>query len=93
MVQQLVTFLNGEESRFNVYELAALLKPDVIDAALLGAERLNKKLLCSFPDEDHREDIIKRIITNKDIQIEGRVSRMEMMKICANGKMTEMTEK
>ena len=70
VVNQLLTFLDGVESRSNVYVLAASSRPDLIDAALLRPGRLDKKLLCALPNVDERRDIIKRIITNKDIQIE-----------------------
>ena len=70
VVNQLLTFLDGVESRSNVYVLAASSRPDLIDAALLRPGRLDKKLLCALPHVDDRRDIMKRIIMNKDIQIE-----------------------
>ena len=70
VVNQLLTFLDGVESRSNVYVLAASSRPDLIDAALLRPGRLDKKLLCALPDVEDRKDIIRRIIENKDIQIE-----------------------
>jgi len=70
VVNQLLTFLDGVESRSNVYVLAASSRPDLIDVALLRPGRLDKKLFCSLPSYDDRKDIIKRIVINKKIQIQ-----------------------
>lgn len=43
VVNQLLICLDGVESRSNVFILAASLRPDLIDAALLRPGRLDKK--------------------------------------------------
>ncbi|RQM29356.1 hypothetical protein B5M09_011847 [Aphanomyces astaci] len=48
VVNQLLTFLDGVESRQGVYVLAATSRPDMIDPALLRPGRLDKSLYCGM---------------------------------------------
>lgn len=41
--------------------MAASSRPDLIDPALLRPGRLDKQLLCDFPDADEREDILRTV--------------------------------
>jgi len=61
VVNQLLTFLDGVESRSGVYIMAATSRPDLVDPALLRPGRLDKQLLCGFPTEDERLDILQTI--------------------------------
>ena len=46
VVNQLLTFLDGVESRGTVFVLAATSRPDLVDPALLRPGRLDKHVLC-----------------------------------------------
>jgi peroxin-1 len=61
VVNQLLCHLDGVEGRAGVYVLAATARPDMIDAALMRPGRLDKLLLCDFPNEDERTDILHAI--------------------------------
>ena len=58
---QLLCHLDGVEGRTGVYVLAATSRPDMIDAALMRPGRLDKLLLCDFPDADERLDILQAV--------------------------------
>eukprot|EP01084_Bolivina_argentea_P104513 187124_1 len=74
IVNQLLTFLDGVEKHSNVFVLAASSRPDLIDSALLRPGRLDKKLFCSIPNQNDRKDIIKKIIINKKIKFNQKIS-------------------
>ncbi|XP_043284431.1 peroxisome biogenesis factor 1 isoform X2 [Venturia canescens] len=59
VVNQLLTQLDGVEGREGVAIVAASSRPDLLDPALLRPGRLDKSLLCSLPDEEEREQILK----------------------------------
>lgn len=61
VVNQLLTQMDGAEGLSGVYVLAATSRPDLIDPALLRPGRLDKSILCDFPDQLERLDIIKAI--------------------------------
>ena len=61
VVNQLLTQMDGAEGLSGVYVLAATSRPDLIDPALLRPGRLDKSLLCDFPNLDDRVDIIKAL--------------------------------
>ncbi|GAQ77615.1 Peroxisome biogenesis factor 1 [Klebsormidium nitens] len=58
VVNQLLTELDGVEGLTGVFVLAATSRPDMIDAALLRPGRLDKLLLCDFPNEFERRDVL-----------------------------------
>ena len=58
VVNQLLTFLDGVETRGGVFVLAASSRPDLLDPALLRPGRLDKALLCGFPTAAERADIM-----------------------------------
>ncbi|CAK7267520.1 Peroxisome biosynthesis protein pex1 [Sporothrix epigloea] len=64
VVNQLLTQMDGAEGLSGVYVLAATSRPDLIDPALLRPGRLDKSLLCDFPDSADRIDIF-RALANK----------------------------
>lgn len=61
VVNQLLTLMDGAEGLSGVYVLAATSRPDLIDPALLRPGRLDKSILCGFPDANERVDIIRAI--------------------------------
>jgi peroxin-1 len=61
VVNQLLTQMDGAEGLSGVYVLAATSRPDLIDPALLRPGRLDKSLLCDFPNLEDRIDIIKAL--------------------------------
>lgn len=61
VVNQLLTLMDGAEGLSGVYVLAATSRPDLIDPALLRPGRLDKSILCGFPDHEERIDIIRAI--------------------------------
>ncbi|KAF0723296.1 hypothetical protein AaE_009887, partial [Aphanomyces astaci] len=67
VVNQLLTFLDGVESRQGVYVLAATSRPDMIDPALLRPGRLDKSLYCGFPNVQDRLDILQAVSRKMDL--------------------------
>jgi peroxin-1 len=61
VVNQLLTLMDGAEGLSGVYVLAATSRPDLIDPALLRPGRLDKSLLCDFPDLEDRIDILQAL--------------------------------
>jgi peroxin-1 len=61
VVNQLLTQMDGAEGLSGVYVLAATSRPDLIDPALLRPGRLDKSLLCDFPNMDDRIDIFQAL--------------------------------
>ena len=64
VVNQLLTFLDGVESRSGVYVMAASSRPDLVDPALLRPGRLDKQLYCGFPSARERAAIL-RVVGSK----------------------------
>ncbi|KAK5624706.1 hypothetical protein RRF57_000423 [Xylaria bambusicola] len=71
VVNQLLTQMDGAEGLSGVYVLAATSRPDLIDPALLRPGRLDKSLLCDFPNIEDRIDILqalaKKVKINEEI--------------------------
>lgn len=61
VVNQILTELDGVQSRKSVYILAATNRPDMIDPALLRPGRLDKCLYVGLPSIEEKFDILKRI--------------------------------
>ena len=72
VVNQLLTFLDGVESRKGVYVMAATSRPDLVDPALLRPGRLDKQLYCGFPDEKERLSILHAIAGKLKLSKEAR---------------------
>jgi peroxin-1 len=75
VVNQLLTQMDGAEGLSGVYVLAATSRPDLIDPALLRPGRLDKSLLCDFPNLEDRLDIIKAL--GKKVKLAGEVLEAE----------------
>lgn len=71
VVNQLLTQMDGAEGLSGVYVLAATSRPDLIDPALLRPGRLDKSLLCGFPNVEDRIDILqalgKKVKMNEEV--------------------------
>jgi peroxin-1 len=67
VVNQFLTQMDGAEGLSGVYVLAATSRPDLIDPALLRPGRLDKSLLCDFPDLDDRIDILRALATKAKV--------------------------
>jgi peroxin-1 len=72
VVNQLLTFLDGVESRSGVYVMAATSRPDLVDPALLRPGRLDKQLLCGFPTASERADILRTVSRKMDLSDAAR---------------------
>jgi peroxin-1 len=59
IVNQFLCYLDGVEDRDGVFVMAATSRPDLVDVALLRPGRIDKAILCNFPDEDERLEILK----------------------------------
>lgn len=59
IVNQLLTYLDGIESREGIFVVGASSRPDLIDSAVLRPGRLDKIILCDFPNKTERFDILK----------------------------------
>ena len=62
VVNQLLTEMDGMESRKATFVIAATNRPDMIDPAMLRPGRLDKLLYIPLPDKSAREDILKALI-------------------------------
>jgi len=60
-VNQLLTEMDGLESRKSVYIIAATNRPDIIDRAVLRPGRLDKLLYVQLPTAEERLDILKTL--------------------------------
>ncbi|KAH9258221.1 hypothetical protein BASA81_003270 [Batrachochytrium salamandrivorans] len=76
VVNQMLTFLDGVESREGVYVMAATSRPDLVDPALLRPGRLDKQLYCSFPTASERLSILQAVCS-KVVLGEGAQAKLE----------------
>jgi ribosome biogenesis ATPase len=58
VVNQLLTEMDGVESRRNVFVIAATNRPDIIDPAMLRPGRLDKMLFVPLPNEVERASVL-----------------------------------
>jgi len=61
VVNQLLTEMDGIESRRGVFLMAATNRPDIIDPAVLRPGRLDKILHVGFPTANDRVDILRAL--------------------------------
>jgi len=64
VVNQLLTEMDGLESRRSVFVIAATNRPELIDPAMMRPGRLDKLLYVSLPQPEDRVSILKAISTN-----------------------------
>ncbi|KAH8884428.1 AAA-domain-containing protein [Thozetella sp. PMI_491] len=86
VVNQLLTQMDGAEGLSGVYVLAATSRPDLIDPALLRPGRLDKSLLCDFPNLEDRLDIIKALCKKVKLSDEVLSSEDDLLEL---GRRTE----
>ncbi|KAK3489532.1 P-loop containing nucleoside triphosphate hydrolase protein [Neurospora hispaniola] len=86
VVNQLLTQMDGAEGLSGVYVLAATSRPDLIDPALLRPGRLDKSLLCDFPNLEDRLDIIKALTHKVRVAEEVWSSEKDLLEL---GKRTD----
>ncbi|KAA0190847.1 hypothetical protein HAZT_HAZT010439 [Hyalella azteca] len=67
VVNQLLTQLDGAESRTGVWVMAATCRPDLIDPALLRPGRLEKYIYCPLPSEEERAEILATLSTTLEL--------------------------
>ncbi|KAL7629107.1 Peroxisome biosynthesis protein pex1 [Parahypoxylon ruwenzoriense] len=75
VVNQLLTQMDGAEGLSGVYVLAATSRPDLIDPALLRPGRLDKSLLCGFPNLEDRVDILQAL--GKKVKLSSEILSSE----------------
>jgi len=61
VVNQLLTEMDGMESRLGVFVMGATNRPDIIDPAILRPGRLDKVLFVNLPSPSERVAILKAI--------------------------------
>ncbi|XP_026730135.1 nuclear valosin-containing protein-like [Trichoplusia ni] len=61
VVNQLLTEMDGIESREGVFVLAASNRPDIIDPAVLRPGRLDRVMYVGMPDTEDRYDILQKL--------------------------------
>eukprot|EP00949_MAST-11_sp_MAST-11-sp1_P003703 g3703.t1 len=76
VVNQLLTELDGLESRRSVFVIAATNRPDIIDPAMLRPGRLDKLLYVPLPGPADRSSILKTL-TRKTPLAEGAAEEIE----------------
>ncbi|XP_050667022.1 nuclear valosin-containing protein-like [Leptidea sinapis] len=64
VVNQLLTEMDGIESREGVFVLAASNRPDIIDPAVLRPGRLDRIMYVGMPAQDDRYDILQKLTKN-----------------------------
>ena len=78
VVNQLLTELDGMETRRNVFVIAATNRPDIIDQAMLRPGRLDKLLYVPLPSANDRRSILKTLARksplDKDVDLDSIVS-------------------
>jgi ribosome biogenesis ATPase len=83
VVNQLLTEMDGLESRRSVFVIAATNRPELIDPAMMRPGRLDKLLYVSLPQPDDRVSILKAISSNitfspkVDLDMIGRSTKAE----------------
>lgn len=83
LVNQLLTEMDGVESRSGVYLIAATNRPDMIDPALLRPGRLEKILYVPLPPPDGRVSVLRALTrrsplhSSVDIEVIGRSDKCD----------------
>lgn len=83
VVNQLLTEMDGLESRRSVFVIAATNRPELIDPAMLRPGRLDKLLYVPLPTAEERVNIIKTLATkvnlheDVDLEVIGRSPRAD----------------
>ncbi|MDD3159457.1 MAG: CDC48 family AAA ATPase [Candidatus ainarchaeum sp.] len=78
IINQLLTELDGVEALRDVVFIAATNRPDLIDKAMLRPGRLDKLIMVPVPNEKSREEILKVLL--KNVNVDKTVSLKELTK-------------
>ena len=62
VVNQLLCYLDGVDSRSHIFVIAATSRPHALDPALTRPGRLDKVYLCDIPNQEEKLDILKTIL-------------------------------
>lgn len=88
VVNQLLTELDGVDSRTGVYVIAATNRPDMIDPALLRPGRLDKVLYVPLPPADGRVAILHALTRHTPLAAgEGNVMGVEAVVVWCGGRL------
>jgi peroxin-1 len=79
LVNQLLTELDGTESRSGVHVLGITSRPDLVDPALLRPGRIGDRLHLNAPNQDERLQILKYLATH----LPRRVSEKKLEEMAA----------
>ena len=82
VVNQLLTEMDGLESRGNVFVIAATNRPDMIDPAMLRPGRLDKLLYVKLPNEQERISVLNTIA--RKTPMASDVNLEEIARLCEN---------
>ncbi|KAM3960232.1 LOW QUALITY PROTEIN: nuclear valosin-containing protein-like smid [Aphomia sociella] len=69
VVNQLLTEMDGIESREGVFVLAASNRPDIIDPAVLRPGRLDRVMYVGMPEREDRFDILQKLTSGTQPQL------------------------
>jgi ribosome biogenesis ATPase len=84
VVNQLLTEMDGLESRKNVFVIAATNRPDIIDPAMLRPGRLDKMLYVSLPSPDARVSILKTVARHTPFAADVNLEEIARSPYCEN---------
>lgn len=79
LVAQLLTLMDGLESRSNLVVIAATNRPDAIDEALRRPGRFDREIVIGVPDENGRREILA--IHTRGMPLEVKVDLAELARV------------
>ena len=82
VVNQLLTELDGMETRRNVFVIAATNRPDIIDQAMLRPGRLDKLLYVPLPSSTDRRAILKTLARKSPLSPDVDLDRVAASPKC-----------
>lgn len=80
VVNQLLTEMDGLESRRSVFVIAATNRPELIDPAMMRPGRLDKLLYVPLPTPDDRASILKALSANVNLSSDVNVEELAKSK-------------
>ena len=83
VLSQMLTELDGLESKKDIVVIAATNRPDILDPALIRPGRIDRILLVPAPDEKSRIEILK--IFTKDMPLTNNLKIEELNSLIGDG--------
>jgi len=83
VLSQLLTELDGLESKKDIVVIAATNRPDILDPALIRPGRIDRILMVPAPDQESRFEILK--IFTKDMPLSNNLKIEELEKLLEEG--------